>query len=468
MKIKPIKRTIKATALCNPDPSFVSQVRAGANQRPFRAIKMDAAAPASEHEGTETPMKIKQKANATVAAIAPKGYGIMQFEFQKSEFADENAVKAWLDAGGYEDYEITTTSKGFEVSDNETKFETGSVMRIEDAADGVAVFVGKLTSEEAPAEEPTGEGDPAPEGGQQEAAAKADDADAGDKPAIDPPARTRAASEGEGEGGEAPQSEETDPPAQAGEGEGGEPAAKADEPTGEGEPAPVEKTEGEEAPAGEGGDAEPTDVERAREIVESIGKTQKTKGVYEAGELGRIVNQLGWVVYDADYAGLSEEVVSAIKTAALALLEAYLLAASQAADELTAVFRTAEEREAVETARAAEPTTEQPADLAAVVAAEVARAMQPVNERLAAAETTAAEATQRADAAQQEATAATERAEKAERELQERVEADNSTSQTRKGAEDLSTDESTDKKPEGRSRASKALLGAFGSRHARD
>jgi hypothetical protein len=443
MKIRPIKRTIKATALCNPDPSFVSQVRAGANQRPYRVIKMDAAVPASG-AGTENPtMKIKQKASAKVEAIAPKGYGIMQFEFQKSQFADENAVKAWLDAGGYEDYTITATAKGFEVTDSETRFETGSVARIEAAADGVSVFVGKLTGEDV-ADEPAESDGPgaAPEVGQQENTARSEEKPEGDKSVIDPPARTRTTPEGDG--GEAPVSEQTDPVSQPGE----ElvPEGQTDE------PATVEQTY----------------EERALEIVQQIAKTQKTKGVYEAGELGRVVNQLGWIVYDADYAGLSDEVVAAIKTAALALLEAYLMAASEAAEELTAVFRTAEESEAVETTRSAVSTVEQPTDITALVAAAVEKAMQPVNERLAAALTAAAEATQRAETASNEARAATERADKAERELQERVEADNSTSQTRKGAEDLPGVESTDKKPEERSRASKSLLSAFGSRHARD
>ena len=132
MRVKPISRTIKANALTNPNPSFVSQVKAGANQKPWRAVKMDAAVPVETPEDVSMKIKPTQKtSNAIVAAVAPKGYGVMQFEFATEQFADEAAVKAWMDAGGYEDYTVTTTKSGFEVVDDAGRFIAGSVSKID-------------------------------------------------------------------------------------------------------------------------------------------------------------------------------------------------------------------------------------------------------------------------------------------------------------------------------------------------
>lgn len=461
MKIKPISRTIKATALTNPNPSFVSQVKAGANQRPFRAIKMDAAVPVSDT--TEAPMKIKRTASTKVKAIAPKGYGVAQFEFSKEKFADEAAVKKWLDDGGYSDYTIVATSKGFEVSDTDSSFEPGSVARIDGGVEGLTVFVGKFdgsASQIDDGDEEGGEGDEAAveRAAEEEPVAAVEGEEAA--PAIDPPARVRAApapAEG-GQETEAPEAEEEaapegDAPAPAAKAEGEEePAPAAEEPAPAEEPAaPAAKAEGDPAPAVEEPAAEPTDADRAKSMLEAIGQVQTQKGVYEAAALGQIVNQLGWIVYDADYSGLSDETVAKIKAAALALLDAFMQAATDAADELTAVFRTAEE-----TAARAAPVAEEAApadDMAALVAAAVEKAMQPVIAR--------------AEAAEAAATEASERAQRAEAELSERVEADNARGQTRKGADDPIPDVSTDK-PQERSRASQSILSSFGSRHARN
>lgn len=463
MKIKPISRTIKATALTNPDPSFVSMVKAGANQKPWRAVKMDAAVIADNEEADDMKTKKGKAAGAVVAAVAPKGYGVMQFEFAKSEgFADVDAVKAWMTEGGYEDYEIAETSKSFEISDDAARFEPGSVKRIDGFHKGVAAFVGKLThvEEDETADEPAVD---KPEATSTEKAAE----EAPETPAaaVSPPPRKRAAPtgetpEGEDGGSAFVESEKSEEPAAedaaSSEAETTEKTAEPEAPADE--TSPAEDTTKSEEPVQPGAAEEDTSAEatsdatKAAETIERADKALREKGVYEAAELGCIVNQLGWIVYDADYSGMSDVAVGKIKAAALALLDAFMEVAQDAADQLTEVFRSDEER-AQRAAPATEDTPDTNANLDDRITQAVERAVAPIMDQLTQAKTEASEATARAD--------------QAERELAERVEADNARGQTRKGAEEPVTTESTDKKPQQRSDASKRMLSAFGSRHSR-
>ena len=449
MRVKPISRSIKATALTNPNPSFVSQVKAGANQKPWRAVKMDAAVPV-ETEEDDMKRKPTQKTagSAVVAAVAPKGYGVMQFQFAKSEFADEAAVTAWMDAGGYSDYEITATKSGFEILNDEARFLTGSVSKIDGFSKGVSAFVGKLTDPDADPDAVEEAGDAA------ETAAKAAEAIAeGQSPTIDPPARTRAPAEEP-----APEPEAVEPTVVA---ETPADISAPAEPVAEVIPPeqPAEVVEEVQPVAAEPAPAatppvEQTEAEKAATIIVRADQALREKGVYEASRLGEIVNSLGWIVYDAEYTGLSPETVTQIKAAANALLAAFMQAAQDAANDLTEVFKSAEER-----AKAAAPVVEPtpaiqktPADIAAIVAEAVKSAIAPLEARVTTAEG--------------EATAAREETATAQRALSERVEADNARGQTRKGAEDPVAPESTSKDAAPRSQASKSILSSFGSRHA--
>ena len=194
-----------------------------------------------------------------------------------------------------------------------------------------------------------------------------------------------------------------------------------------------------------------TDAEKATAIIVRADHMLKAKGVYEATHLGEIVNSLGWIVYDAEYTNLSETTVTKIKDAALMLLEAFMQAAEDAADELKLVFKSAEERALA--APIADLVIDTPIDIAALVATEVAKAIAPLEARTIKAERVATEAS--------------ERAVTAERSLSERVEADNARGQTRKGADDPVVPESTSKGVGVRSQASRSILSSFGSRHAR-
>lgn len=470
MRVKPISRTIKANALTNPNPSFVSQVRAGANQKPWRAVKMDAAAPAETPEDESMKIKpTKKSANAVVAAVAPKGFGVMQFEFAKADFDDQAAVDAWMEAGGYSDYTVTETAKGFEIVDDAGRFIAGSVSKIDGFAKGVVAFVGKLTNPDVAEEDQSG--DPV----ETEKAATEAIAEAV-APVVDPAPRTRA---GAPEGDEQPEAE-------APAGEIVAPAADVVEPTTVADTAsaisaPAEPVPGvipteqpaaepvaepaapaaptvevtvqpgaapEAAPTG----APPAAAQRAAEVAirSVLDQNPRTKGVYEATSLGEIVNRLAWIIYDADYTGLSEETVTKINGAALALLDAFMQAATDAAEELAEVFGVPEQDTAA--ARSDQAAPETPVDVAALVAEAVSKAIAPLEARVITAESAVTEAN--------EATAT------AQRELSERVEADNARGQTRKGADDPLAPESTSNAPTPRSQTSKSMLSAFGSRHA--
>lgn len=141
MKIRPTEKSFKARALTDAQPSFVSLVRAGANQRPFKVVKMDPdAIEPQENDMTEETQKSEQEAALAVG----NGYGIVAIRFSGEDFDSETKVKAWLDEGGYVDYEITSKDDGFEVNSG-LDFELGSVRRT-DPRTGLQVFVGKLTS----------------------------------------------------------------------------------------------------------------------------------------------------------------------------------------------------------------------------------------------------------------------------------------------------------------------------------
>lgn len=87
--MRPIPRTFKAVAVAqtDPDPRFISLVKVGANQTPFRALKS----------------AVKDE----LAMIVLKGEGasVVGFAFPAASFTTAT-VKAFMDDGGYSDYAI--------------------------------------------------------------------------------------------------------------------------------------------------------------------------------------------------------------------------------------------------------------------------------------------------------------------------------------------------------------------------
>ncbi len=140
MQRKPKTYIIAARALTDPNPAFVSIVGGGANQAPFRAVKMD--------EDTASPSETTAKENLMAQAELAPGHDIVALKFSTAAFADENAVKAWLDEGGYDGYDIEAGEKEFTVSNKSVEFEEGSTQKVEGAVKGLTVYVGKVKVEE--------------------------------------------------------------------------------------------------------------------------------------------------------------------------------------------------------------------------------------------------------------------------------------------------------------------------------
>lgn len=99
MAVKPKSKVQRkrVKALTDPKPEFVSLVMAGANMTPFTSVKAD---------GVE---EVVAKADT---------HEIVHIVFAKAEYADADAVKAWLTAGGYpDDTEVVEREDAFVVGE---------------------------------------------------------------------------------------------------------------------------------------------------------------------------------------------------------------------------------------------------------------------------------------------------------------------------------------------------------------
>jgi hypothetical protein len=124
MNRNPKSQRRRVKALTDPHPEFVSLVQAGANMTPFKTVKSEDAQKADTH-------------------------AIVKIAFNGKVFADETAVKEWLDEGGYEDYAITKTEEGFEVASVGSEGVDEAELSVIEK-DDMTIFVMKL-------DEPTGE-----------------------------------------------------------------------------------------------------------------------------------------------------------------------------------------------------------------------------------------------------------------------------------------------------------------------
>lgn len=129
MKRNPKKHRKTAKVLTDPEPRFVSIVKAGANMTPLLAVKR--ANPLEEDD-----MKI------TVARS--DDHDIAEIRFDKATFKDEAAVKSWLEAGGYAEYDIIESDPGFVVKGVEGLADLREI-----TADGITTVVGKRQVEAA-------------------------------------------------------------------------------------------------------------------------------------------------------------------------------------------------------------------------------------------------------------------------------------------------------------------------------
>jgi hypothetical protein len=208
--------------------------------------------------------------------------------------------------------------------------------------------------------------------------------------------------------------------------------------------------------------AEPADVEKAMETVKKGMAVLASKGVYEVSEVGSIVNQLAWLVYDAEWSGIPDDGVAKIKDAAKTLLEVFMAVAEQAATELADHFKAASTTKSSVlpaqnvTKSSAEPTTgnEPSPDLGNMIAAAVEKALSQVVEAVNSVKAGVEEVRSEVTATKTS--------------LNERVSAIESAGQTRKGAgaEEASTSTTKSEDNSQRSPAGNNILRSFGSRHA--
>lgn len=140
------KRLKKVTAeMYDPEPVFVSLVSHGANQRPFKVVKI-ADFSGDDDKGTE----VKDMATATKnAAYQGEGAPLMhihEIKFSADKFATEGDVKAFLDARGYaDDMAVDKDGKdGFVVRGLDAdQFDKGGIEEIDVPNEGVVFRVGK-------------------------------------------------------------------------------------------------------------------------------------------------------------------------------------------------------------------------------------------------------------------------------------------------------------------------------------
>lgn len=322
MKRSPRARIMTAKALTSPEPEFVSQVRAGANQEPLRVVKMDMST-VEEIVALFEAKEISMKDAVKKAKAA--GLDIIQLVFRGGDFPDRASVDAWLKEGGYESgYEVTEkTDNGvteFTVASTVTKFKAGTSRKVKGQADGLTVFVGEVEGEvavEKTSEEQTEEEVAAK--GSAITSAKGDNETDVEATAEAAATETQEAAKAE----EAVSTEVKEHVVVAEKIEAGSLSAIG---------AQLDKVT---ACATVAKSDEPTSAQKADTLITEL----RTKGMYEVSSLGSILRELKWMVTDADYNDLSDEAVSLIKGAANALIDALVGVANDAIGDMVEVFK---------------------------------------------------------------------------------------------------------------------------------
>jgi hypothetical protein len=290
MRRTPRKMKTIAVALTDPQPNFVSLVKAGANMTPFKAVRA-----AVEVEGDDE-MKVTRSSD----------HGIASFTFSKEVFKAEAEVKAWLDAGGYEDYEIVSKDDAFFVAGEEGLSE--EVQLVE--KDGVTTAV-------------------APRAVETEKDAEVEAVEA-----------TEAASS-----------------VVVTVKEEAEVEAVADASEGASEPEAVEPVETAKS------DEEVNPVANSIERLVAKGMKQpevREKDTFTMSWLGDLASNVASLYYNADYLGIDEGAAASLKIAGMALLDAFATVSDETVAELGAMFA-AEDAEDAAT-KSEEPVAETEAE----------------------------------------------------------------------------------------------------------
>lgn len=135
--MKPNSRRVRvvSTALTDPQPSFVSLVGHGANQKPWQSVKADRAV--IEIKSEELAMQIETLKSA--------GWEVVNVAFDTAKFTVE-AAKAWLEAGGYQ-AELVEDGGVLSTKETETSFTNIRVIKTDN---GVSVMVGQKSGQDEP------------------------------------------------------------------------------------------------------------------------------------------------------------------------------------------------------------------------------------------------------------------------------------------------------------------------------
>lgn len=162
MKREKQRRKAIIKVLTDPDPTFVSMVRRGANQRPFHAIK---------HAEGETTPETKETMDMSKRQKETKGAPdvvIARVLFAKSDWADAEAVTNYMTEKGYSDFEVKEEDDRFVVEDSADEIDGDTRECPSTTVKGVTYVVGSAKkSAEAEGGEGTegGEGAGEAEGG---------------------------------------------------------------------------------------------------------------------------------------------------------------------------------------------------------------------------------------------------------------------------------------------------------------
>lgn len=131
------KKVKTVRVITDADPRRVSLVEHGANQTPWREVKMAA--------GTKAAKAIKKKENGMPKTKSNKsGAELVRITFAQSTFKDEASVKSWLTEKGYEQTDVLLEGDNFVVSSplfSEAKSED---IRIVEAESGVSYSIVKV------------------------------------------------------------------------------------------------------------------------------------------------------------------------------------------------------------------------------------------------------------------------------------------------------------------------------------
>lgn len=249
MKRTPKRQKTIVGILTDAQPTFVSLVERGANQRPFHAIK--------SHD-KESAMKHRAPALKAAAAAA---VALTRISFDKATFETEQDVSDFLIAKGYEDFKVEDGGTAFYVegeSADEVEGETREVQSHKDV--GVTYTLGnRKKSDDTPADDAAG--------------TEAGTEGTGGPAATDAPAATESTAEaGDAEEGDDADAKPDDDAGTEGVGEAdaGAPGAQdtpADPEAAQAQNNPEGKPAGEEVPAPVATDPAPAVVETTPEGV---------------------------------------------------------------------------------------------------------------------------------------------------------------------------------------------------------